>query len=866
MKVFVTILLVFVLAISMAWADQVDSDPCYGGYWRPPKMHWAQGPDLTDTGVSQSFSEGALADDFVCNETGPIGHIHLWVSLADDMVSNSAEDSLSFQLSIYSGQKQFESGPISYWRSTDGGASFTTGQIAGDIQADSAQQVNPAIAVDNQGIIHAVWENYKHGSATGDIYYMHWGEGTDAAQPVRVIDAGGIKSHQAYPDIAVGDDDVIHIVWEDFRDDNMKGNIYYAQSRDGGATFTLNIMVDDQVTMTSHQGKPAIAVDKNGVVHVVWEDFRDNPKLAGIAYTKSTDGGLTFGQDVMIGGAQAVTSHQGNPDVAISDNGVIHVVWEDYRDDPVLGNIYYASSGGGTTDFSEAIMVDESFTTTSHQANPSIAVDNTGIVHVAWEDYRDNPELGNIYYANSINNFKENWMVDDRITDTSHQAKPIIAVDGTGTVYVAWADYRDNPEMGVVYFSKSTDQGKTFGPDVRVGAPTGSKNQVGRPAMAVDTQGVIHVVSATSQGSDSGTSSLNRPGEMLWTQSFGPGQYIVQGAGSQTSQERTYHYDFCTDENPFVLQEGEVYWLEVKSSQADVGGPNTPDSAYSSGWRTTPLGSRWNWGAMVLDSQGRWLPLSYPKGHPYAGEPLDLAFVITGAEDMPANSDLGDAPDSSNSFPGTSMTAYPQTGAEAHFPTVYELGSPPYGPLHRAPRQAYYLGAGVSLEGEADLWRDEDSANNLDVPADEPDLDGLDDGVQMPLSLPHDKRVRFDYVVTVVNPPGFQYFYVNVWFDWNRDGDWDDTIVNSDGIAIPEWAVQNEELYLYETGTFTFTTPYFRCWHPFEGVDPGPLWMRITLSEQEPPRWSSTSAVGHAGAGPINGYDYGETEDYYIYP
>jgi len=51
-------------------------------------------------------------------------------------------------------------------------------------------------------------------------------------------------------------------------------------------------------------------------------------------------------------------------------------------------------------------------------------------------------------------------------------------------------------------------------------------------------------------------------------------------------------------------------------------------------------------------------------------------------------SDLGDAPDSSNSFPGTAMTAYPKGGppdVRANYPSVYEAGSPPYGPIHWNP-------------------------------------------------------------------------------------------------------------------------------------------------------------------------------------
>jgi len=226
--------------------------------------------------------------------------------------------------------------------------------------------------------------------------------------------------------------------------------------------------------------------------------------------------------------------------------------------------------------------------------------------------------------------------------------------------------------------------------------------------------------------------------------------------------------------------------------------------------------------------------------------------------------DLGDAPDSTNTH-GVPMTAYPLTGVGANFPTVYRAGSPPHGPIHWAPHALAYLGPWVSLEFEADIWADQDGINNLDPPADVPDQDGFDDGVQVPLSLPHCQQTQFSYDVTItpmlINPPDL---YVNVWFDWMRNGDWDDTPQCPDGTTAPEWAVQNQVISGYAPGMHTITTPLFTCWHPPGAVDPNPVWMRITISEQ---RWSSTGGTaGYGGAGPAPGYLYGETEDYYFEP
>ena len=359
----------------------------------------------------------------------------------------------------------------------------------------------------------------------------------------------------------------------------------------------------------------------------------------------------------------------------------------------------------------------------------------------------------------------------------------------------------------------------------------------------------------------------SRPGEQLWTRAFSPDHYSFRYThdgfqGWYDPANETYvanehrmgfQFDFCIADRPFVQEEGQVYWLAVTLKPL-------VKIQFVPGLKTTLSRFQWNDCSVRWDGT-QWVPMTYPKGHKDEGRRLDLAFVIGGGDDVRSQYDLGDAPDSSNSLPGQEMTAYP--GVQAHFPTVYGQGAAPCGPLHRGPTDCAFLGQRVSLEQEADLGFDEDPTNNLDVPADRPDLDSGDDGVVLPLVLPQCGKVAFDYTVTVTDLV-MRSVYVNVWFDWNRDGDWDDVATCADGTQVPEWAVRNQQVQLTGIGTFAQTTPGFRCWHPTPD-QPGPLWMRITLSEkawQQP----TIALLGVGGAGPSEGYEYGETEDYRLYP
>jgi len=225
--------------------------------------------------------------------------------------------------------------------------------------------------------------------------------------------------------------------------------------------------------------------------------------------------------------------------------------------------------------------------------------------------------------------------------------------------------------------------------------------------------------------------------------------------------------------------------------------------------------------------------------------------------------DLGDAPDSTNTY-SVPMVAYPVTEVLATYPTVFEDGSGvgPYGPVHLNPTDIAFLGNRVSREGEADIGWDQDAINNISPLTQQANQDQADDGVIFPINMPHCKWTTFDYNVNIVTPNTD--LYVNVWCDWNRDGDWNDDSTTNPSLAcakgiVSEWAVQNQLLFNLSNGLHPITTPAFLSWQPKGGATD--IWMRITISGQP---WKGGSGAG--GSGPQDGYEFGETEDYYFTP
>jgi len=198
------------------------------------------------------------------------------------------------------------------------------------------------------------------------------------------------------------------------------------------------------------------------------------------------------------------------------------------------------------------------------------------------------------------------------------------------------------------------------------------------------------------------------------------------------------------------------------------------------------------------------------------------------------------------------MTTY--GGISASFPSVFDPATgAPQGPVHWAPGQDTWLGAGVSAEQDADKLPDADTWTNIDPATNAANRDGGDDGVVFPISLPQCQLSQFQFTLNITGAVMGR--YANAWFDFNRNGQWGDQIqcvdpVTQQTVTVNEWAVQNQ-LTSLGPGIHTVTTPQFRSLD----VDAS-LWMRITVAEAPSPAAD--------GRGVRFGYEIGETEDYLL--
>jgi len=143
----------------------------------------------------------------------------------------------------------------------------------------------------------------------------------------------------------------------------------------------------------------------------------------------------------------------------------------------------------------------------------------------------------------------------------------------------------------------------------------------------VDITG-IHLSIHSDVPAGSGTPS--HPGAIQWQQDFTPGQWTMNlyGTGDegwlapwyaislQHDHVNFYQINITDIADPFVQEQGTIYWLDVQGHVSAV--------SAAVGWKTSL--NHWNDDAVWWDSDTqKWIGLEDPS----SGQSLDMAFVIT---------------------------------------------------------------------------------------------------------------------------------------------------------------------------------------------------------------------------------------------
>lgn len=240
---------------------------------------------------------------------------------------------------------------------------------------------NPSVAVDSQDNIHVVWHGYSSSSPDYTQIWYNKFNGTAWGTPTLLSVGSEFTDHtQEFATIAVDQNDHLHVAWRGKTASIGTFQIYYT-SFNGTAWSTPTRLSTASTMDLKTQNNPAIAVDLEGKVHVVWggEVFGSN----GYHFYHTMYNGESWTTPEAIDVGISHSAPQYDATIAIDTNNNIHVAWAGNAIDT---QIIYAVYNSSSSSWASPIIISDSPELNGYpQRNPSIAVDGQGNVYVVWD-------------------------------------------------------------------------------------------------------------------------------------------------------------------------------------------------------------------------------------------------------------------------------------------------------------------------------------------------------------------------------------------------------------------------------------------------------------------------------------------------
>jgi hypothetical protein len=361
---------------------------------------------------------------------------------------------------------------------------------------------DPSVALKEDGTAGVVWVDNRR----QDVFFRAYGADGAAlgAQPTNVSRSPRIFSW--LPRLVMTGDDV-WVLWEEivFSGGSHGGEIFFARSADGGATFGAPVNLSNTPAgagkgrLTESRwdnGSLDLVRGAGGEVLAAWTEY-EGP----LWFSRSLDGGETFSAPLRVAGDGDVPAR--GPSLAAGSDGTLYLAWTVGEDR--TANIHLAISRDHGRLFEPPRTV---WSTGGHSDAPQLATDAAGALHLVHMESPAGPgRAGQVRYARleqPSGTFETPRIVSSPpAEDDASAAFPSLAVDGEGSVAVVWEHHPRGAESRGLGFALSRDGGRTFAPpgivpgtsDPALGPNAGRQGNLMR-RIALNRRGDLAVVSS----------------------------------------------------------------------------------------------------------------------------------------------------------------------------------------------------------------------------------------------------------------------------------------------------------------------------------------------------------------------------------
>lgn len=304
----------------------------------------------------------------------------------------------------------------------------------------------PSLAIDSYNTVHVVWHDYRHTTAAGnyidnvEIYYDKKSEtSTFSETDVRLsnTNAGHQGDNGYVPNITIGNDNTLHVVWYDFTGNGNNADIYRMSSdRDGNfplqqgiEPFRITSIDQDSGDQNSNWVPDAAWLPDNSI-YVVWGFLNG---WQGLFELK----GKTVGSET-ISPSETIALQGGrynDPARLVADTeGNLGLVYPEYVDGLYRINLHYKPFG---ENWQGPLVLNDGLLSSTQ---PCAAFTSTNELLVVWQE-----DIGGYYQIVLAQIDSTTLQVINRriISNTNNDARtPAISYHAAPDMLaVAWIDY-----------------------------------------------------------------------------------------------------------------------------------------------------------------------------------------------------------------------------------------------------------------------------------------------------------------------------------------------------------------------------------------------------------------------------------------
>ena len=303
---------------------------------------------------------------------------------------------------------------------------------------NTENQINARLAIDSGNNTYIVWQDYGHSSAS-KIYAQKYNSAKVAQWDSGVDKVIGTANNQILPDILIDNaTNAVYMAWNDDSNGNQDSFIVKLSTATGNEIWIGSKKVETIGADNADQSKPRIALSGGADLTVVWQDNRAGDTDI---YTRRYNPDKTTAWNEIKVNTDGGSTNQTLPVVVTDSEDFTNIAWTDERNGNKDIYMQRLSASGNLEWIDMQINADGGST---DQYAPTIAIDSLDNIYVAWTDERNGNQ--DVYLAKFASTSARVWPSDLLVNSdggSTHQSEPSIAIDSTDTIYVAWTDERN---------------------------------------------------------------------------------------------------------------------------------------------------------------------------------------------------------------------------------------------------------------------------------------------------------------------------------------------------------------------------------------------------------------------------------------